>query len=262
MARTILVLHGYAQNGLIFSKRIAALRKQCKGIDFGATRRPSQDLKSSPVFADGPVVLDPTDPFAPTKNHDGVRDPPLEDPMQDLRGWTEPWKVDGIDKSLAVLRDLVKGKKFDGIFGFSQGAAVAALFAAILEKPETYPDILVDGKPPHPPFEFCLAASGYRLQDPRFDAVYGSGYATPTLHLIGKADNFVSSELTQSLVDISTNKRVEYHDGGHFVPSKTPWRKFLQAYLTDHTTTAEAPKDEPAVSASASGTATPTTPTA
>ena len=33
--------------------------------------------------------------------------------MQDLRGWTEPWKVDGIDKSLAVLRDLVKGKKFD-----------------------------------------------------------------------------------------------------------------------------------------------------
>ena len=66
----------------------------------------------------------------------------------------------------------------------------------------------------YPTSDFCLAASGYRLQDPRFDTVYGSGYATPTLHLIGKADNFVSSELTQSLVDISTNKRVEYHDGG------------------------------------------------
>ncbi|TRM64809.1 serine hydrolase FSH [Schizophyllum amplum] len=243
MARTILVLHGYAQNGLIFSKRIAALRKQCKGIEF--------------VFVDGPVVLDPVDPFAPTQNHGGKREPPLEDAMQDLRGWTEPWKVDGIDASLAMLRDVVKGRKFDGILGFSQGAAVAALLAAILEKPDAYPDILVDGKPPHPPFDFCLAACGYRLQDPRFDAVYRDGYSTPTLHLIGRADKLVGSDLTQSLVDVSLDKRVEYHDGGHFVPSKTPWRKFLQAYLSDHKTTAEAPKEEPADSAPASGTATP-----
>ncbi len=33
----------------------------------------------------------------------------------------------------------------------SQGAALAAIVAALLEKPESYPPFLVDGKPPHPP---------------------------------------------------------------------------------------------------------------
>jgi len=42
---------------------------------------------------------------------------------------------------------------WDGIshIALSQGAAFAAIVTALLEKPETYPPFLIDGKPPHPP---------------------------------------------------------------------------------------------------------------
>jgi len=33
----------------------------------------------------------------------------------------------------------------------SQGAAFAAIVTALLEKPETYPPFLINGRPPHPP---------------------------------------------------------------------------------------------------------------
>lgn len=43
----------------------------------------------------------------------------------------------------------------------SQGAAFAAIIAALLEKPETYPPFLVDGKPPHPPM--CVLSRNFYL---------------------------------------------------------------------------------------------------
>jgi hypothetical protein len=51
------------------------------------------------------------------------------------------------------------------ILEYSQGAAFAAIIAAVLEKPETYPPFLVDGKPPHPPMRVFFLPSPAILAD-------------------------------------------------------------------------------------------------
>jgi len=110
---------------------------------------------------------------------------------------------------------------------------MAALLAALLEKPDVVPSFLIDGKPPHPPLQFCIAAAGFRPLTQLCDSILLPSYSTPTLHILGKTDVIVVSERSSMLVELSRNQRVEYHDGGHFVPSKASWRNFLRNYLRD-----------------------------
>ncbi|KAF5365331.1 hypothetical protein D9758_005410 [Tetrapyrgos nigripes] len=212
--KRVLVLHGYAQNGNLFSKRIAGLRKQAKDIDM--------------VILDAPHILKAEDLFEDSEVN--------EDPGSALRGW---WKFSdaakticvGMEETLLTLRDLLMEQRFDGVFGFSQGAGLACLLSAILERPESYPGFLIDNKPVHPPFEYCISAAGFKSRDLISDRILSEGFSTPTLHIVGRTDNIISPEYTKSILDVSRNKRVEEHDGGHYIPSKAPWRKFLVEYM-------------------------------
>ncbi|KAK0207996.1 FSH1-domain-containing protein [Desarmillaria ectypa] len=246
--KSILVLHGYAQNAHILNKRLGALRKQCgKDVDM--------------VFVDAPHVLQAEDLFggASESNENTPEASSTEDTALTPRGWfrafADKTRAVGLDESLILFRDILKERTYDGVFGFSQGAAVAALLCALLEKPESYPPFLIDGKSPHPPFKFCVAISGLRIRDPLADVLFNPPYSTPTLHIIGKNDVIVSSARSQELMDVSGNKRIEEHDGGHFIPSKTPWRKFLAAYIRDPS--ADIPSPIVSESTPNSGTATP-----
>ncbi|EJF61922.1 serine hydrolase FSH [Dichomitus squalens] len=257
--KKVLMLHGYAQSATILSKRMGALRKSCgKDIDL--------------VFIDAPHVLTPADlaeAFGSSSESSsldqlGAQEAATDsDPALLPRGW---WQVDaartktiGLEDSILQIRDLLLKDRYDGIFGFSQGAAMAALMSALLEKPEVFPPFLVDGKPPHPPFTFCIAAAGFRPVSPLCDAIFLPSYSTQTLHILGRTDVIVVEERSKTLLDVSANKRVEWHDGGHFVPSKANWRNFLKAYLKDPL--GDVPSPSPgAVSQPASGTATPVTP--
>lgn len=125
--------------------------------------------------------------------------------------------------------------------------------------------------------EFCISAAGFRQDSPLCDSIFLPSYSTPTLHIIGRADTLVPEAYSQKLVDVSANKRVEYHEGseyrllvstadgsplswpGHFVPSKASWRNFLKAYMKDPT--GDIPSPAPAIASQpASGAATPVTP--
>ncbi|KAJ7165038.1 FSH1-domain-containing protein [Mycena filopes] len=248
--KTVLVLHGHTQNASIFSKRLGALRKQCgNAVDF--------------VFVDAPMILKPADLF-------GASSPAALDaseaggvlPGSEARAWwtwsDHKTEAIGLPESLAFIRDVLKARRFDGVLGFSQGAAFAALISALLEKPDVYPPFLVDGKAPHPPFAFCISVSGFRLFDTAIAAkVYTTPYATPTLHIMGRNDIIVIEERSRKLVAISTNARVEEHDGGHFLPSKTSWRKFLAAYIQNPGNDVPSPSLLASESTDNSGAATP-----
>uniref|UniRef100_D8QA76 Serine hydrolase domain-containing protein n=1 Tax=Schizophyllum commune (strain H4-8 / FGSC 9210) TaxID=578458 RepID=D8QA76_SCHCM len=254
--RTVLALHGYCQSGAIFSKRIGALRKQCKDVEF--------------VFVDAPLILEPADIAGSFPQNTATKVETLAsvgaaevatDASMVPRGW---WKKDptsdkavGIENSIAVIKEVLQKRRFDGVLGFSQGAAFANLISALLERPETYPPFLVDGKPPHPPLEFCINVAGFKVRDPLFAETYGAGYSTPTLHVIGRNDVVVIPERSQTLVDVALNGRLELHDGGHFVPSKGPWRKFLESYMRLGPAAGLPSPSGSADSAPASGTATP-----
>ncbi|KAI5123800.1 hypothetical protein M0805_009095 [Coniferiporia weirii] len=229
VTRKVLMLHGYSQNAAIFSKRMGAVRKACgKDIDF--------------VFLDAPNILHPTDLAGLSTNALGAAEAstaakPEVDPAEIPRGWwrsnPERTRYDGVADSLEVLKGVLSRNKFEGVFGFSQGAAMAALLTAVLERPHTYPAFLIDGQPPHPPFKFCVAVSGFKPLDARWAQFFSPDFTTPTLHVLGLNDVVVVPERSRSLVGVSANGRVVTHDGGHFVPSKLSWRNFFRDYLDD-----------------------------
>ncbi|KAI0338381.1 FSH1-domain-containing protein [Trametopsis cervina] len=221
--RKVLMLHGYAQSGTILQKRMGAIRKAIKGVEL--------------VFVDAPHVLSPADMAATfnTPEDLGAAEAGETDPALQPRAW---WKTDaqkkqtfGVEQSFELLRDILSKDHYDGVFGFSQGASMAAWLAALLERPETFPPFLIDGKPPHPPFSFCVAVAGFKPTSPLSESIIGESYSTHTLHVLGRNDVIVVEERAKTLLDVSSNKRVEYHDGGHFVPSKANWRAFFRDYL-------------------------------
>lgn len=67
-----------------------------------------------------------------------------------------------------------------GIIGFSQGAAVAAVIASILEEP-TKQNLF--SAIHHPPVKFFISVSGFRMRFKMYDELYHIN--TPSLHVIG-----------------------------------------------------------------------------
>ncbi|KAG8221276.1 serine hydrolase-domain-containing protein [Butyriboletus roseoflavus] len=225
-----------------------------------------------------PVDLDGFTPYAL-----GASDVTTEvsDPALTPRAWykanPDRTVAKGLEDALHMLRDVLSRDHYVGVFGFryvegeskrsyldcvqwfSQGAAMAALLAALLEKPHTYPDFLVNGEPPHPPFQFCVSVSGFKVNDPLTNEIFGQSYATPTLHILGKTDVIVVEERSKVLLKVSANARVEEHEGGHFVPSKVNWRNFFRDYLRNPLGDVPSPSSG-ATSQSNSGIATPVTP--
>lgn len=141
---------------------------------------------------------------------------------------------------------------FDGIIGFSQGAALAGLLASALEPERVFPEEEMgfpspfedssspssDGKQQqqqrwHPPLKFAVIYSGLRVMDVRCRAFYNRDHdngkggiaTTPMLHVMGQVDSVLDERRSRALVDCcgEPGRNVVVHPGGHFVPSQRPW---------------------------------------
>lgn len=220
------MLHGYAQNAAILSKRMGAIRKQCGN---------EVDL----VFVDAPHVLQPADLTGLSSSslnaqEASLADPKPENPAETPRGWwrsnPERTKYEGASESLVLLRDMLAKDRYEGVFGFSQGGAMAALLATTLERPHLHPPFLVEGQAPHPPLKFCISVSGFLPLDTSLRTLFTPHYSTPTLHIIGMTDFVVAHARSKQLIDACAPgaARVLVHEGGHFVPSKASWRVFFK----------------------------------
>ena len=62
--------------------------------------------------------------------------------------------------------------------------------------------------------EFCVSVAGYRPSGPIRTPLFEPYYSTPTLHVLGRTDVVVVEERSNQLVEVSADKRVEYHPGG------------------------------------------------
>ncbi|KAH0829154.1 serine hydrolase FSH [Lanmaoa asiatica] len=224
-------------------------------------------------FVDGPMVLQPVDLDGFMANALGASEvtTATSDPALTPRAWykanPDRTVAKGLEDSLQMLKDVLLRDHYVGVFGFSQGAAMAALLAALvremgmthkrkltlrvpqLEKPHTCPPF--HGKRPG---HLIL-----HLNDPLASDIFGQSYATPTLHVLGRTDVIVVEERSKVLLGVSTNARVEEHAGGHFVPSKANWRSFFRDYLRNPL--GDVPSPTGTISQSDSGTATPIIPT-
>jgi len=224
MPLKVLVLHGFTQNKHLFQKNISAIQTACSSCEF--------------VFVDAPHRMPPND-----FNELGVSTEALDsgaivssqDPKLLPRAW---WRVNkaltkfvGWEESVLYLRDVLAKNHFDGIFGFSQGAAMAGLICALLERPHLYPQFLINGNSPHPPLKFGVFVAGFMPRPQPIQKIFSEPFRTPTLHVIGSRDIVVIPKRSQVLYNAYINPRVEIHTGGHYVPSKPHWAEFFADFI-------------------------------
>lgn len=143
----------------------------------------------------------------------------------------------GLEGGLESIASLLKNSgPFDGIVGFSQGAAAAAMVASLLEgdrkdafatlEAETgipYPACFKELE--HPPLRFVVSISGYVASHLDYRAFYEPGIRTPVMHFLGSMDTVVEEGASMRLVEscrvLGDEKKqiVIWHSGGHVVPS-------------------------------------------
>ncbi|ORX88808.1 hypothetical protein K493DRAFT_410818 [Basidiobolus meristosporus CBS 931.73] len=189
----ILCLHGYTQNAEVFSKKTSAWRKACEGFaDFVYVSAPHTAIPST----DGGAYV----PGAATDSE---------------RVWyivkAEGTLIyDKLEASLEYLAQVLENEgPFDGIIGFSQGAATAGILSALLEGSQPLTEKCL-----HPPFRFGIFIGGYLPAAPKYSPLFATPLSMPSLHLIGRYDTVVSIEKSEALSKGFRNSTSLYHDGG------------------------------------------------
>jgi hypothetical protein len=191
----VLCLHGYSQNPAAFRDRSGGFRKPLK--------------KSSFVmhYAEGP--------FGCTAKGE---DPEVADADMKKRAW---WRghsgmdqYDGWPTSHKMLTQLWREHEFDGILGFSQGAAAAAMLSA-------------EVKP-----KFAIFVSGFVPRDGGAAASLLAGVSdVPSLHVFGSADELVVPERSRALSELFEGASTLEHPGGHMTPSGAAVRAQFNEFL-------------------------------
>jgi dienelactone hydrolase len=187
IATRILCLHGYHGSAAILRRQIAPV----------AAAVPA-DVEL--VFVDAPTLA--TGDFGWW--HDG------------FRGWerTRDWAV-----------ELFGTQRFDGVFGFSQGAALTGLLAAMRET-ETTP-IAFDG---------AIMVGGLTSTAPQHANLFTHQLHVPSLHVMGRNDGIVPMRDSQLLAERFAEPVIIEHAGGHVIPDDPAITTRIAGFVAQHRT--------------------------
>jgi hypothetical protein len=126
----------------------------------------------------------------------------------DFGWWHEGF--DGWERTRDWAIDLVcAGPRFDGVFGFSQGAALAGLLTAVQESGSAPPEFHLD---------FAVMVGGFTSDLPKHAELFRRKLATPSVHVIGRSDVIVPRSDSLRLAGRFADPLVLEHPGGHIVP--------------------------------------------
>lgn len=167
-------------------------------------------------------------------------------------------------EGFARIRETIRDQgPFDGVIGFSQGAALAAMVASALEEADeasavpspqprrelpiefqivdsqtqqTQPETQEQGQKQRR-LKFAIFYSGFRAADPRCDPFFTPQISTPTMHVLGALDSVVEESRARAFIACCSREgagdeevggdpagvAVMIHPGGHFLPSQRVW---------------------------------------
>jgi predicted esterase len=205
----ILCLHGYNGSASI-------LRAQARGLTQGLEHLADFVFVDTPTLALGDFgwwhAKRQVTAFA-------TQDPGVESSVARYEGWsrTLDW----------VLTTFERDGPFDGVFGFSQGAALAALLVG-LRSPN---QMLMTRKPLS--FGFAIMVGGFWASDPELARLYKAkqNYEIPSVHIIGRSDSIVPSQNSRSIAELFRDPLVLEHGGGHIVASTPEIREKVAEFL-------------------------------
>jgi pimeloyl-ACP methyl ester carboxylesterase len=121
-----------------------------------------------------------------------------------------------------VVELLRTGPHVDGLFGFSQGAALTGLLAALRES---------DAAPPALDFEFAVMVGGFTSYLPQHAGLFPRKLTIPSVHVIGRSDVIVPGRDSLLLADRFADPLVIGHPGGHVIPGESAVTKPIVEFL-------------------------------
>ncbi|CAI5167016.1 ANL_HP_G0126880.mRNA.1.CDS.1 [Saccharomyces cerevisiae] len=216
----LLFLHGFLQSGKVFSEKSSGIRKLLKKANVQCD------------YIDAPVLLEKKD--LPFEMDDEKWQATLDADVN--RAWFYHSEIShelDISEGLKSVVDHIKANgPYDGIVGFSQGAALSSIITNKIS--ELVPD--------HPQFKVSVVISGYSFTEPdpehpgelRITEKFRDSFAvkpdmkTKMIFIYGASDQAVPSVRSKYLYDIylkaqngNKEKVLAYeHPGGHMVPNK------------------------------------------
>jgi hypothetical protein len=143
----------------------------------------------------------------------------------DFGWWHEGFA--GWERTLAWARDLLGAQpRFDGLFGFSQGAALTGLLAAVNESESARPS-------EDRWFDFAVMVGGFKSDTPRHAALFRNALTLPSVHVMGRRDGIVPIDDSRELARQFTDPLVIEHGGGHVVPALDAVTQPLARFLIE-----------------------------
>jgi hypothetical protein len=139
-------------------------------------------------------------------------------PSMRYEGWpeTKHWLV-------SLFR---QNAPFDGVFGFSQGAALVSLLVGLRSPQEAEAGIA---------FNFAIMVSGFASNDDSHAELYRrkSEFGLPSVHIIGKSDFVVPGRHSDHLAGFFKDPLILRHSGGHVIPGDPQVRSGVAAFLRE-----------------------------
>lgn len=210
----ILCLHGFRQNANSFRKRTGAVRKALES-----------KCNCTLEYIDAPHTVEPAGEIL------------IEETGE--RKWIGPqlgwWKAssdgkhyEGWEETVEYLRSVFRLQgPFEGVLGFSQGAALSSLICAMKEHPEL-------GYGEFSCIRFALVFSGFVSRAEEHLPLIKTKIHTPALICYGKADDLVDASRSQDLAKLFVNATILEHEGGHLVPSGASEREQIIRFVLQH----------------------------
>jgi len=215
----ILAFHGMKQNSVLFRSRTRQLRIAIREF-------------AEIVYVGGPHQYQAQPNASAAINADSITE--ISSVASDARCWWHTVEKEDGTVEYQGLEDTVqfvdnifnKEGPFDGILGFSQGAALSGILAAI--------------QPRHSiKFSFMIEISGFAGRTEIHRPLFEQGITgMPSLHIYGLADTLISPERTQKFAECFSEPSavVSKHEGTHFAPNKWPLNDIATFVREQHQT--------------------------
>jgi pimeloyl-ACP methyl ester carboxylesterase len=128
-----------------------------------------------------------------------------------------------------ITGQLSAGPRVDGLFGFSQGAALAGLLAALRESPRA---------PRGLDFGFVIMVGGFTSFLPQHADLFPRPLTIPSVHVAGRSDGIVPQSDSLELAGRFADPLVLEHSGGHVIPGDRTVAEPIARFLARFASTA------------------------
>ncbi|XP_078278279.1 esterase OVCA2 [Rhinoraja longicauda] len=214
----VFCVHGYRQDERSFRERTGALRKLLKKR--AELLYVSAPLRVSPLA--GPGLQPPAAGARAVETEGDGRGWWFSNPEEEsFNALDKVESCKGLEESLeTIAKAMTELGPFDGIMGFSQGAALVSMICALGQQGD-----------PRFQFDFAILVAGFRSRCKLHNHFYKESIILPTLHVFGETDRVIPGELSRELSTTFVNPVVLTHPGGHFVPASAAQKQVYFDFL-------------------------------